>query len=211
MAILKLGGLALAGVLGSALLMGQAAAMPANGLMTVADKVGNSVQEVRWIGGGWRGGWRGGFGWRGGGVAWRGGWNGGWGRNWGRGLYAYAGPGWRGGGMGWRGGWNGGWGRNWGRGLYAYAGPAPGWRMGWRRPALAAATMAAGVGLAAAAWDSSYYDNTYNAYSDAGWNTGWNQPTWANNPYYASAGPTWAVGYNPGWGWRGWGFRRAWW
>jgi hypothetical protein len=203
MAILKLGGLTLAGVLGSALLIGQAAAMPANGLATVAGKVGNSVQDVRWVGGGWRGGgwrvggWRGGLGWRSG-VAWRGGWNGGMGPGWGRGLYAYAGP-------AWRGGWNRGIGPGWGRGLYAYAGP--GWRMGWRRPALAAATVAAGVGLAAAALDTSYYDGGYNGYySDTVWNTGWNQPTWAGNPYYAYAG-----GFNPGWGWRGWGFRRAWW
>jgi hypothetical protein len=163
--------------------------MPANGLATVASKVGNGVQEVRWVGG-----WRGGFGWRG--VGWRG--------------AAWRGVGWRG--AAWRGGW--------GRGLYAYAGPAwqrplyagAGWRWnrwGWRRPFVAAATVAAGVGLATAAWDAGYYaDNTYNAYyADTGWNTGYN----LQSPYYANAGPTWGVGYNPGWGWRGWGFRGSWW
>jgi hypothetical protein len=88
MAIWKLGGLALASVLGSGLLIGQVSAMPAaNGMATVAGKVGNGTEQVRWAGGGWRGmgwrgaGWRGvgwrGMGWRGAGwrsVAWRGGW-----------------------------------------------------------------------------------------------------------------------------------------
>jgi len=75
MAIWKLGGLALASVLGSGLLFGQASAMPAaNGMATVASKVGNGTEQVRWAGGGWRGmgmgmGWRG-AGWRG--VGWRG-------------------------------------------------------------------------------------------------------------------------------------------
>ena len=56
MAIWKLGGLALASVLGSGLLIGQASAMPAaNGMATVASKVGNGTEQVRWAGGGWRG------------------------------------------------------------------------------------------------------------------------------------------------------------
>ena len=54
MAIWKLGGLAIAAVIGSGLLIGQASAMPANGMATVAGKVGDGTQEVRWVGG-WRG------------------------------------------------------------------------------------------------------------------------------------------------------------
>jgi hypothetical protein len=186
MAIWKLSGLALAAVLSTGLLVGQASAMPANGMATVAGKVGNGTQEVRWVGG-WRG-----VGWRG--VGWRGGW-GRWGWNrmgWGRGLYAYGGPGWR---MGWR------------RPLYAYGGA--GW--GWRRPLLAAATVAAGVGLASAAWDSGYYG--YNQWDSYGY--GYGNPYFAGGPNYAYDGPggggfvAWNAGWNPGWG--GWGWRRNFW
>ena len=137
MAIWKLGGLAIAAVIGSGLLIGQASAMPANGMATVAGKVGDGTQEVRWVGG-----WRGGLGWRG--AGWRGG---------GLGL-GWRGAGWRGGGwgMGWRGGWAGRWG--WNRGLYAYGGP--GWRSWvlrrrlWRLRRLAASALCVwrtGLGL----------------------------------------------------------------
>jgi hypothetical protein len=198
MAIWKFGGLAIAAVISSGLLIGQASAMPANGMATVAGKVGNGTQEVRWVGGwrggvGWRGvGWRG-VGWRG--VGWRGvAWRGGWGRwgygrwGWGRGLYAYGGPRWR---WGWR------------RPLYAFAGP----RWGWRRPLLAAATVAAGVGVASAAWDSTGYG--YNQ-----WGTyGYGNPYYAGGPNYAYDGPggggiaAWNAAWNPGW----WGWRRNYW
>ena len=198
MPIWKLGGLVLAAVLGSALLTGPASAMPANGLATVAGKVGNGVQEVRLVCGPYRCWHR--YGWH------RWGWN-----RWGyRPLYAYAGPGWNRwsmrrplyayAGPGWNRwsmrrplyayaggpGWN-----RWGmrRPLYAYAGP------GWNRPLYAAAAIATGVGFASTAWDS-------------GWYGGWN-----NDPYYSYAGQGWNTGWN-GWntGWNaGLGWRRAWW
>lgn len=188
MAICKLGALALAAALGSALLAGPASAVPANGLAVAAKQNTSGIQEVRWVGG-WRGvGWRG-VGWRG--VGWRGGWAGAGGRfGWGRGLYAYAGP-------------------AFGRPLYAYGGAGWRWnRWGWRRPFLAAATVAAGVGLASAAWDASYYaDGNY--YANTGWNNDYYQQSWSpvGSPYYAYAGPTWAAGWNPAWSWRGWGWR----
>jgi hypothetical protein len=183
MAIWRLGGLAAAAVLSSGLLIGQASAMPAaKGLATVASKVGNGTQEVRWVGG-WRGvGWRG-VGWRGvgsRGVGWRGGWAGRWG--WGRGLYAYGGPGWR---MGWR------------RPLYAYGGPAWGYRgWGWRRPLLAAAAVGTAVGVASTLWDSNWYgNNTWDTY-------GYGSPYFAGGPYLGG-GPSYAfAGWGPGWGWR---------
>jgi hypothetical protein len=182
MPICKLGALAFAAVLGSVLLTGPASAVPANGLAVAAKQNASAIQEVRWVGG-WRG-----LGWRG--VGWRAGWAGAGGRfGWGRGLYAYAGP-------------------AFGRPLYAYG--APGWRWnrwGWRRPLLAAATVAAGVGLAAA-WDSNWYaDNGY--YANTGWNNDYYQQSWSpvGSPYYAYAGPTWTVGGNPAWAWRGWGWR----
>lgn len=180
MKICKVGALALAAALGSGLFIGQASAMPAYGMATVASKVGNATQEVRWIGGGWRGG-----GWRG--VGWRGGW----------------------------GRWAGGrWG--WGRGLYAYGGR--GWGWGYRRPFLAAATAATGVGLAATAWNSGlygggYYGNPY--YTSAGYYGNpyysgggyYGNPYFSGGPYYAYAGPRWGLGWRPGlWGWR-----RRWW
>jgi hypothetical protein len=88
MAIWKLGGSACAAVLGSALLIGPASAMPANGLATVASKkVTNDIQNVRLVCGPYR--------------CWNT-WGSRWGANrWGggRGLYAYAGPG---AGYGWR-------------------------------------------------------------------------------------------------------------
>jgi hypothetical protein len=183
MAIWKLGGLALAAVLGSALLTGPASAMPANGLATVASKVTNGVEQVRLVCGPYRCWHR--YGWH------RWGWN-----RWGyRPLYAYAGPGWNrwsmrrplyayAGGPGWN---------RWGmrRPLYAYAGP------GWNRPLYAAAAIATGVGFASAAWDSGWY---------GGWDGGWG----GGGPYYGYGGPAWNVGWNTGWN-GGWGWRRNWW
>ncbi len=216
MAIWKLGGLAIAAVIGSGLLIGQASAMPANGMATVAGKVGDGTQEVRWVGGwrgglGWRGvGWRGGglglgwrgAGWRGGGwgMGWRGGWAGRWG--WNRGLYAYGGSGWR------RGFYGGGYGGyvGWRRPLYAYGGPGLGYnRWGWRRPLLAAATVAAGVGVASTAWDSNWYGNQWDNYGGGQDYAG--SPGFAGGPYYAYAYAGqgwngWNGGWNPGWGWR---------
>jgi hypothetical protein len=212
MKICKVGALALAAALSSGLFIGQASAMPAYGMATIASKVGNGTQEVRWIGGGWRGvGWRGG-GWRG--VGWRGvGWRG----------VGWRGVGWRG--IGWRGaGWHGGWGRwaggrwGWGRGLYAYGGR--GWGWGYRRPFLAAATVATGVGLAATAWNSGwygggagYYGNPYysGGYANAGYYGNpyysgggyYGNPYFSGGSYYAYAGPRWGLGWRPGlWGWR---------
>jgi hypothetical protein len=55
MAIWKLGGLACAAMLGSALLIGPASAMPANGLATVASKnVTSNIQDVRLVCGPYR-------------------------------------------------------------------------------------------------------------------------------------------------------------
>jgi hypothetical protein len=178
MVIWKLGGLALAAVLGSALLMGQASAMPANGLATVASKVTNGALDVRLVCGPYR--------------CWhRWGWNRwGWNRSGSfRGLYSYAGPGWNRSsyGGGWRRplyanagpGWNRwsygggyrrplyayagpglnrwGYGGGWRRPLYAYAGPGSGYGWGWRRPYYAAA----GIGLASAAWNAGWYGDPY--------------------------------------------------
>jgi hypothetical protein len=97
MIICKLGGLACAAMLGSALLIGPASAMPANGLATVASKkVTSNIQDVRLVCGAYR--------------CWNTWGSRRWGANrwgWGRGLYAYAGPG-----PGW----------GWRRPLYAAAG-----------------------------------------------------------------------------------------
>ena len=83
MAIWKIGSLAAAIVLGSGLLIGQASAMPANGLATAASHVSDSIQDVRWVCGPYR-------------CWWRPGW-------WGPHYYGYGGPhrywGWR---HGWR-------------------------------------------------------------------------------------------------------------
>jgi hypothetical protein len=196
MTIWKLGGLAVAAMLVSGVAVGQASAMPANGLKLAATQVSGNVQHVRYVCGTYRCWWTPGAYWghRYYGYRWgsnRLAWNR-WG--WRRPLYAYAGPGYR---YGWR------------RPLYAYAGPGYGygWRRplyayagqgyyGWRRPLYAAAGVAAGVGLASTALD-----------------TGWNQ--WDGGAYNAYAGPAWNVGWNNwdigwrGWGWRGW--RRDWW
>jgi hypothetical protein len=213
MTIWKLGGLAVAAMLVSSVMVGQASAMPANGLKLAATHVGGDVQNVRVVCGAYRcWGTRGAYwgtrysgyvgpGWnrwhRWGWNRW--GWNNRWAWNrwgWNRPLYAYAGSGYR---WGWR------------RPLYAYGGPAWGWRRplyayagsgygpgygyGWRRPFYAAAGVAAGVGLATAAWDGG---------------AGWNQ--WDGGPYYGGLG--WNAGWNGwdgNWGWRGWGWRRSWW
>ena len=91
MANWKLGGLACAAMLGSALLIGPASAMPANGLATVASKnLTSNIQDVRLVCGPYR--------------CWNTWGPRRWGANrwgWGRGLYAYAGPG-AGYGWGWR-------------------------------------------------------------------------------------------------------------
>jgi hypothetical protein len=88
MAIWKIGGLAAAAVLGSGLLIGQASAMPANGLATVASHVSNDIQDVRWVCGPYRCWWSPG-------------------PYWGPRYYGYAGPrpywGWR---HGWRRWWS---------------------------------------------------------------------------------------------------------
>ena len=72
MAIWKIGSLAAAAVLGSGLLIGQASAMPANGLATVASDVSDSIHDVRWVCGPYR-------------CWWRPGW-------WGPHYYGYGGP-----------------------------------------------------------------------------------------------------------------------
>jgi hypothetical protein len=129
MAFLRMSGLALAAVLGLSLPIGQATAMPANGLAVAVKQVPKRVEDVRLVCGPYRC-WSTGWGWRRplygyAGWGWRRPFYGysGWG--WRRPLYAYAGPGW-----GWRRPFYGygGWGYR--RPLYAYAGP--GW--GWRRP-----------------------------------------------------------------------------
>ena len=209
MAIWKLGGLAIAAVIGSGLLIGQASAMPANGMATVAGKVGDGTQEVRWVGG-----WRGGLGWRGvasagvapDGAAAVGAWAGA-----AAGLVDGAGIaasmltadrfGWR---RGFYGGGYGGY-AGWRRPLYAYGGPGLGYnRWGWRRPLLAAATVAAGIGVASTEWDSSWYGN--NQWDNYGGG-------FAGGPYYAYAGQGLNVGWNGGWNRLnpGWGWRRNYW
>ena len=116
MAFLRMSGLALAAVLGLSLPIGQATAMPANGLAVAVKQVPKRVEDVRLVCGPYRC-WSTGWGWHRPFAYW----------GWRRPLYAYAGPGW-----GWR------------RPLYAYAGPGWGWRRplyayagpgwGWRRP-----------------------------------------------------------------------------
>ena len=159
MAIWKLGGLACAAMLGWAVLIGPASAMPANGLATVASKnITSNIQDVRLVCGPYR--------------CWNTWGPRRWGANrwgWGRGLYAYAGPY-----MGWRrplyayAGWRGpAWG--WRRPLYAYAGGVPYW--GWRRP-LYAAAVTTGIGFNPGyAGFNPWYGGA--AYAYAGWNTGW--------------------------------------
>jgi hypothetical protein len=121
MAFLRMSGLALAAVLGLSLPIGQATAMPANGLAVAVNQVPKRVEDVRLVCGPYRC-WSTGWGWHRPFAYW----------GWRRPLYAYAGPGW-----GWR------------RPLYAYAGPGWGWRRplyayagpgwGWRRPLYASA------------------------------------------------------------------------
>jgi len=186
MAFLRMSGLVLAAVLGSSLLIGQASAMPANGLAVAVKQVPKRVGDVRLVCGPYRC-WSTGWGWRrpfygyGYGYGWRrplyasAGWGWrrpfyGYGYGWRRPLYAYAGPAW-----GWRRPFYGyaGWG--WRRPLYAYAG-GPYW--GWRRP-LYAAAFTTGVG--------------FNPWYGGGFN-----PWYGGSPYFAS------VGWNTGW--RGWGW-----
>ena len=191
MAFLRMSGLALAAVLGLSLPIGQATAMPANGLAVAVKQVPKRAEDVRLVRGPYRcwstgywgyrpyaySGWRRHYAYAGPYYGWR--------RplyayarpyyGWRRPLYAYAGPyyGWRrphyayaGPGWGWR------------RPLYAYAG-GPYW--GWRRP-LYAAAVTTGVG--------------FNP-----WYGGWN-PGYAGGPYYAYAGMN---------TWRGWGWSNMWW
>ena len=159
MAIWKLGGLACAAMLGWAVLIGPASAMPANGLATVASKnITSNIQDVRLVCGPYRC-WNTWGPRRWGANRWS--WNR-WG--WSRGLYAYAGPG---AGYGWRRPFYG------YRGLYAYAGPTAGYGWGWRRPLYAPA----GVGLAAAAGNvgfNPWYGGPYFGYTpwDFTWSTG---------------------------------------
>ena len=63
MAMLKLGGLALAAVLGAGLATGPASAMPANGLASAATQAAatNGVQDVRYVCGPYRCSWRPGY------------------------------------------------------------------------------------------------------------------------------------------------------
>ena len=63
MAMLKLGGLALAAVLGAGLATGPASAMPANGLASAATQAAatNGVQDVRYVCGPYRCWWRPGY------------------------------------------------------------------------------------------------------------------------------------------------------
>jgi hypothetical protein len=219
MAFLKMSGLVLAAAVGLSLPIGQAKAVPANGLAATVKQVPQRVEQVAWCGRFrcWSTGW----GWRRPYAYW------GWRRpyaywGWRRPLYAYAGPAW-----GWRrplyatAGW--GWRRpywGWRRPLYAYAGPAWGWRRplygyGWRRPLYAYA----GPAYAGPAW-------------------GWRRPlyAYAGGPYWGwrrpflAAAVTTGIGFNPwygggfnpwyggapyayvGWntGWRGWGMN-TWW
>jgi hypothetical protein len=183
MAFLRMSGLALAAVLGLSLPIGQASAMPANGLAVAVKQVAKPVENVRLVCGPYRC-WSTGWGWRRplyayGGWGWRrplyayGGWG------WRRPLYAYGGPAW-----GWR------------RPLYAYAGwhrPYAAW--GWRRPYAYAGYAAPGWG-----WRRPY---AYAGYAAPGW--GWRRPYagWGfNRPLYAFAGGPY-VGYA---GWRNWGY-----
>ena len=78
-------------------------------------------------------------------------------------------------------------------------------RWGWRRPLLAAATVAAGVGVASTAWDSNWYGNQWDNYGGGQDYAG--SPGFAGGPYYAYAYAGqgwngWNGGWNPGWGWR---------
>ena len=196
MAFLRMSGLALAAVLGLSLPIGQATAMPANGLAVAVKQVPKRAEDVRLVCGPYRcwstgywgyrpyaySGWRRHYAYAGPYYGWR------------RPLYAYARPlyayarpyyGWRlnayaGPYYGWR------------RPHYAYAGPGWGWRRplyayaggpywGWRRP-LYAAAVTTGVG--------------FNP-----WYGGWN-PGYAGGPYYAYAGMN---------TWRGWGWSNMWW
>jgi hypothetical protein len=153
MAFLRVSGLALAVVLGLSLPIGQAKAMPANGLAATIKQIPKSVENVAWVCGPYRC-WSTGWGWRRPYAYW----------GWRRPLYAYAGPY-----IGWR--------RplyayarpyiGWRRPLYAYAGGVPYW--GWRRP-LYAAAVTTGVGF------NPWYGGFNPWYAGGpylGWNTGW--------------------------------------
>jgi hypothetical protein len=190
MAFLKMSGLALAAVLGLSLPIGQATAMPANGLAVAVKQVPKRVEEVRLVCGPYR--------------CWSTGWHYGWHRHytywgWHRPLYAYAGPYWRRPLYAYAGpywhrhytywGWRRplyayarpAWG--WRRPLYAYAGPAWGWRRplyayaggpywGWHRPFYAAAVT---TGIGFNPWYAGGFNPWYGGgpYAYAGWNTGW--------------------------------------
>jgi hypothetical protein len=209
MAFLRMSGLALAAVLGLSLPIGQATAMPANGLAVAVKQVPKRAEDVRLVCGPYRcwstgywgyrpyaySGWRRHYAYAGPYYGWR------------RPLYAYARPyyGWR-------------------RPLYAYGGPYYGWRRplyaytrpyyGWRRPLYAYAGPYYG-------WRRPHY-----AYAGPGW--GWRRPGW-RRPLYAAAVTTgvgfnpWYGGWNPGYAggpyyayagmntWRGWGWSNMWW
>jgi len=219
MAFLRMSGLALAAVLGLSLPIGQATAMPANGLAVAVKQVPKRAEDVRLVCGPYRcwstgywgyrpyaySGWRRHYAYAGPYYGWR------------RPLYAYARPyyGWR-------------------RPLYAYGGPYYGWRRplyayarpyyGWRRPLYAYAGPYYG-------WRRPHY-----AYAGPGW--GWRRPLYAyaggpywgwRRPLYAAAVTTgvgfnpWYGGWNPGYAggphyayagmntWRGWGWSNMWW
>ena len=214
MAFLRMSGLALAAVLGLSLPIGQATAMPANGLAVAVKQVPKRVEDARVVCGNYR--------------CWSTGYMGyrpyaysGWRRyytyarpywGWRRPLYAYGGPyyGWRrplyaygGAYYGWRrplyayaGGWGwrrpfygyGGWG--WRRPLYAYAGPY----VGWRRPFY-------GYGYGWGGRRPLYAAAVTTGVGFNPWYGGWN-PGYAGGPYYAYAGLN---------TWRGWGWSNTWW
>ncbi len=58
MAIWKISGLALTAAVGSSLLIGQASAMPADGLATAASQVAEGVQDAAYVCGPYRCWWR---------------------------------------------------------------------------------------------------------------------------------------------------------
>ena len=132
MAFLRMSGLALATVMGLSLPIGQATAMPANGLAVAVKQVPERVEEVRLVCGPYR--------------CWSTSWHYGWHRHytywgWRRPLYAYAGPYWHRPLYAYAGPY-------WHRPLYAYAGPY--WHRhytywGWRRPLYAYAGPAWGL------------------------------------------------------------------
>jgi hypothetical protein len=219
MAFLKISGLVLAAAVGLSLPIGQAKAVPANGLAATVKQVPQRVEHVAWCGRFrcWSTGW----GWRRPYAYW------GWRRpyaywGWRRPLYAYAGPAWgfrrplyATAGWGWRRPY---WG--WRRPLYAYAGPGWGFRRplygyGWRRPLYAYA----GPAYAGPAWG---WRRPLYAYAGGPY-WGWRRPFLAGavttgigfNPWYGGGFNPWYggapyayVGWNTGW--RGWGMN-TWW